>query len=86
MDNEDRQDSLEALREKDNWVIWKTKDTKWTQELQRAGFHQLLSLNKTPERTAGAIKSRDGDGEETSSHEMQKNKGMLGEIPSKRTK
>ena len=46
MDNEDRQDSLEALREKDNWVIWKTKDTKWTQELQRAGFHQLLSLNK----------------------------------------
>ncbi len=46
MDNEDRQDSLEALREKDNWVIWKTKDTKWTQELQRAGFHQILSLNK----------------------------------------
>jgi hypothetical protein len=46
MDNEDRQDSLETLREKDNWVIWKTKDTKWTQELQRAGFHQLLSLNK----------------------------------------
>ena len=46
MDNEDRQDSLEALREKDNWVIWKTKDNKWTQELQRTGFHQLLSLNK----------------------------------------
>jgi hypothetical protein len=33
MDNEDRQDSLETLREKDNWVIWKTKDDKWTQEL-----------------------------------------------------
>jgi hypothetical protein len=46
MDNEDRQDSLEVLREKDNWVIWKTKDTKWTQELQPTGFHQLLSLNK----------------------------------------
>ncbi len=46
MDNEDRQDSLEALREKDNWVIWKTKDNKWTQDLQRAGFHQLLPLNK----------------------------------------
>jgi hypothetical protein len=42
MDNEDRQDSLEVLREKDNWVIWKTKDTKWTQDLQRAGFHQML--------------------------------------------
>jgi hypothetical protein len=36
----------ESHLEKDNWVIWKTKDTKWTQELQRAGFHQLLSLNK----------------------------------------
>ena len=46
MDNGDRQDSLEALREKDDWVVWKTKDVKWTQELQRAGFHQLLSLNK----------------------------------------
>jgi hypothetical protein len=46
MDNEDRQDSLEVLHEKDNWVIWKTKDTKWTQELQRTDFHQLLSLNK----------------------------------------
>ena len=46
MDNEDRQDSLEALREKDNWVIWKTKDNKWTQELKRVVFHQLLSLNK----------------------------------------
>ncbi len=45
MDNEDRQSSLETLREKDNWVIWKTKD-KWTQEIQRADFHQLLSLDK----------------------------------------
>ncbi len=33
MDNKDRQDSLETLREKDNWVVWKTKDDKWTQEL-----------------------------------------------------
>ncbi len=46
MDNEDRQDSLETLREKDNWVIWKTKDNKWTQEMQRSSFHRLLSLNK----------------------------------------
>jgi hypothetical protein len=46
MDNEDRQDSLETLREKDNWVIWKTKDNKWTQDLQWEGFHQLLPLNK----------------------------------------
>jgi hypothetical protein len=48
MDNEDRQDSLETLREKDNWV---------------------------PERTAGAIKSRDGDGEETSKTQNAKKQG-----------
>jgi hypothetical protein len=46
MDNEDRQDSLETLREKETWVIWKTKDNKWTQDLYQADFHQLLSLNK----------------------------------------
>ena len=46
MDDVDRQSSLETLREKDNWVVWKTKDVKWTQELRGAGFHQLLTLNK----------------------------------------
>jgi hypothetical protein len=33
MGDEDRLNSLETLREKDNWVVWKTKDDKWTQEL-----------------------------------------------------
>jgi hypothetical protein len=42
----DRINSLETLREKDNWVVWKTKDDKWTQELRRKGFHQLLNLKK----------------------------------------
>ena len=46
MDDEDRRNSLETLREKDNWVVWKTRDDKWTPELQRKGFHQLLTLNK----------------------------------------
>ncbi len=46
MDNADRKDSLEVLREKDDWVVWKTKDDEWTQELQRTVFHQLLSLNE----------------------------------------
>jgi hypothetical protein len=46
MDDVDRQSSLETLREKDNWVVWKTKDDKWTQELRGADFHQLLTLNK----------------------------------------
>jgi hypothetical protein len=26
MGDEDRRNSLETLREKDNWVVWKTKD------------------------------------------------------------
>jgi ribonuclease HI len=37
---------LEVLRDKDNWVIWKTKDDKWTHELRQTGFHQLLALDK----------------------------------------
>ncbi len=46
MSDKDRLNSLETLREKDNWVVWKTKDDEWTQELQRKGFHQLLNLDK----------------------------------------
>ena len=46
MGNEDRRSSLETLHEKDNWVVWKTKDDKWIQELHREVFHQLLTLNK----------------------------------------
>jgi ribonuclease HI len=46
MDDEDRLRSLETLSEQDNWVVWKTKDDKWSQELRRKGFHQLLTLNK----------------------------------------
>ena len=46
MEDQDRQNSLEDLRDKDDWVVWKTKDNKWTHELQQAGFYQLLSLDK----------------------------------------
>jgi hypothetical protein len=46
MEDQDRQDSLEVLRDKDNWVIWKTKDDKWTHELRQSDFHQLLTLDK----------------------------------------
>ena len=46
MEDQDRQDSLEVLRDKDNWVVWKTKDDAWTHELRQAGFHQLLALDK----------------------------------------
>jgi hypothetical protein len=51
MEDQDRQDSLEALSGKDNWVVWKTKDNKWTHELQKSGFQQLLTLDKNT--TAG---------------------------------
>jgi hypothetical protein len=87
MGDEDRQSSLETLREKDNWVVWKTKDDKWTQELRGTVFHQLLTLNKNTRddcwgnKNPGMVAKRRHE-----IHKMQKNKGMLGEIPSKRTK
>ena len=46
MDDQDRRSSLETLHTQDNWVVWKTKDKDWTQELQQAGFVQILSLDK----------------------------------------
>ena len=46
MEDQDRQDSLEVLRDKDNWVVWKTKDDKWIHELRQTVFHQLLALDK----------------------------------------
>ena len=33
-------------------MVWKTKDNKWTHELQKAGFQQLLALDKNT--TAGS--------------------------------
>ena len=33
MEDQDRQDSLEVLHDKNKWVIWKTKDDKWTHNL-----------------------------------------------------
>ena len=46
MEDQDRQSSLVDLRDKDDWVVWKTKYNKWTHELEEADFHQLLSLDK----------------------------------------
>ena len=37
---------METLRTQDSWVVWKTKDKDWTQELHQAGFVQILSLDK----------------------------------------
>jgi hypothetical protein len=35
MEDQDRQDSVEVLRGKDKWVVWKTKDNKWTHDLRQ---------------------------------------------------
>jgi hypothetical protein len=39
MEDQDRRSSLEALRDKDNWSVWKIKDNKWTHELYQVVFH-----------------------------------------------
>ena len=78
MEDQDRQKSLEDLRDKDDWVVWKTKDNKWTHELQQTGFHQLLSLDKNTQRTSGTTKSRDGGEEATSKPQNVEKKGNDG--------
>jgi hypothetical protein len=56
MEDQDRRNSLETLLNKDNWVVWKTKDNKWTHKLQHPDFNQLLSLDKnTTEGSWGHI-------------------------------
>ena len=46
MEDQDKTDSLEVLRNTEEWVIWKTKDTKWTQEIKKEGFNHILSVDK----------------------------------------
>ncbi len=80
MGDEDRCNSLENLREKDNWLVWKTKDDKsfchkWTQELRREGFHQLLNIDKNTrdDRWGNKIKGwwRRGDIKATKSNKTR---------------
>jgi hypothetical protein len=44
MEDQDRRSSLEAIRDTENRVIWKTKNDIWTHTLKMEGFHQLLGL------------------------------------------
>jgi hypothetical protein len=45
---------MEDLRKVEGWVIWKTRDYRWTDEMKKEGFHQVLSLDKdTRERSWG---------------------------------
>jgi hypothetical protein len=43
MDEEDRADTIDILKQSDEWVIWKTKD-KWSTLLKASGFYQLLYI------------------------------------------
>ena len=45
MDEKDRADTIEILKQTDEWVIWKTKD-KWSVSLTVAVLHQLLYIKK----------------------------------------
>jgi len=45
MDEEDRADTIDNLKQSDKWVIWKSKD-RWSASLKDEGFHQLLYLQK----------------------------------------
>jgi hypothetical protein len=45
MDEEDRSDTIDILKEPDKWVIWKSKD-KWSVSLTETDFHQLLYIQK----------------------------------------
>jgi hypothetical protein len=45
MDEEDREDAMDILKQSDEWVIWKSRD-KWTTLLNTAAFHQLLYIKK----------------------------------------
>ena len=46
MEDKEKQSSMEALRDTEHWVIWKTKDDIWTHTLNREEFHQILSFDK----------------------------------------
>ena len=45
MDEQDGEDTIDSLKQTDEWVIWKSKD-KFSNCLQAAGFHQLLHIHQ----------------------------------------
>ena len=59
MDDQDKQNSMAALHDTENWVVWKTKDETWTHVLKREGFHQLLSVNKDENEYNSGLKTKE---------------------------
>ena len=56
MDDQDRQNTMEALKESTEWTIWKTKDKRWTLLLRQAGYHQLLDIHKNKQSECWGFK------------------------------
>jgi hypothetical protein len=46
MKDQDKPNSMEELHKDEKWVIWKTRDDRWTHEMKKEDFHQILSLDK----------------------------------------
>jgi hypothetical protein len=56
MDDQDRENTIASLIQTDKWVIWKTKDGKWSHTLKEAGFHQLLTIDNETQETCSGFK------------------------------
>ena len=56
MDDQDRQNTMDALEESTEWTIWKTKDKRWTPLLRQAGYPQLLDRHKNQQSDCWGFK------------------------------
>jgi hypothetical protein len=45
LEDEDREDTIDILKQTYKRVTWKTKD-KWSTSLKKAGFYQLLHIHQ----------------------------------------
>jgi len=75
----DREDTIDNLKESENWVIWKSKD-KLSTSLKDKGFHQLLYLKKDilDECWGSGPRSKDGGEQESFGSKNQKRYGNVG--------
>ncbi len=56
MDDQDRQNTMTALKESTVRTIWKTKDKKWTSLLRQVRYHQLLDMHKNKQSECWGFK------------------------------
>ena len=55
----DKQNSMAALHDTENWVVWKTKDETCTYSVKTEGFHQLLSFNNDENENNSGFKIKE---------------------------